>query len=496
MPCRLPLRPFPAEDFSSDIVQVLLSLSAELNAVQRRDLALAFAQDMSDREGCAVDVAIHAPNPEGDERNHHAHILRTTRQLQADGLGDKLDTEKAGRKRKEDLEIVRARWAELTNQALVQAGEKARVDHRSLETQGIDRIPTAHLGAAAIGFERRTGQSSRLRWEFEQDIQNRLQLAHQLAESHRQTDNAILDLTTKLHAALAERQAQAQRVQKAMEPPALTSLGWQRWQAIATNTHDLQRAGLPGEQSLSDAAWHFRMNLQTDYKEPDEADGAQISADLQNLEGTMMMNAWENNTSVAQSFAEIMGLSPLRAGPLPKVSDLVHVAQRAAQSNFDNGKLALKQAQSNFNSFRDLVRERASQQTQLAQAVGGWQGDEHWEEWQRRVAKLKHYDPDDRFGPIRSARIYCELVHDALQEKSAYAMDWHALEIQAMRQGLELDPPWQVAQGIAEHSPMRIMPESRVELSALVAAQERAMNPEPDHRDRDAEDDYGNEPGF
>lgn len=49
----------------------------------------------------------------------------------------------------------RTRWAELTNAALERAGEKAQVDHRSLEAQGIERRPTVHLGPNVIRMERR-----------------------------------------------------------------------------------------------------------------------------------------------------------------------------------------------------------------------------------------------------------------------------------------------------------------------------------------------------
>lgn len=143
-----------------------VALPAELTPKQRQQLALAFAKDMADKEGCAVDVAIHAPGRGGDNRNHHAHLLRTTRKVELDGLGAKLDTEKAGRSRADDLNAMRERWAELTNDALERAGHSARVDHRSLEAQGItDREPTKHLGPSATQYERRTKQPSRIRRE-------------------------------------------------------------------------------------------------------------------------------------------------------------------------------------------------------------------------------------------------------------------------------------------------------------------------------------------
>jgi len=188
-----------------------VALPSELSPAERRRLALDFAKDMANREGCAVDVAIHAPGREGDNRNHHAHILRTTRKIEVDGLGAKLDTEKAGRKRSDDLEAVRAKWAEMTNERLRENGVAARVDHRSLEAQGIDREPTHHLGPAASGYERRTGQPSDKRIRQEREALERLARAKALGEferQSRQSDRLIFDLSGDLNAAKAERDRQ------------------------------------------------------------------------------------------------------------------------------------------------------------------------------------------------------------------------------------------------------------------------------------------------
>lgn len=140
-----------------------VALPHELSDEERRRLALEFAQDMADREGCAVDVAIHAPSDKHDNLNHHAHILRTTRKVEAEGMGAKLDTEQAGRNRKDDLEAVRLRWAQMTNAALERNGIAARVDHRTLEAQGIEREASKHLGRAASEIERRTGEACQRR---------------------------------------------------------------------------------------------------------------------------------------------------------------------------------------------------------------------------------------------------------------------------------------------------------------------------------------------
>ena len=66
-----------------------IALPHELSAEGRLEATRAFAQDLADRYGAAVDFAIHAPHDASDVRNHHAHVMMTTRQVGEDALGDK-----------------------------------------------------------------------------------------------------------------------------------------------------------------------------------------------------------------------------------------------------------------------------------------------------------------------------------------------------------------------------------------------------------------------
>ena len=138
-----------------------LALPSELTAEQRKDLACAFARMLVDRYGVVADVCIHEPSRMSDQRNHHAHILTTTRTY-ADGiLGEKtriLDSPKTSGK---EVEHMRQAWANFVNRALEWAGHDTRIDHRSLEAQGIDRVPTCHLGPVATAMERRGIQTER-----------------------------------------------------------------------------------------------------------------------------------------------------------------------------------------------------------------------------------------------------------------------------------------------------------------------------------------------
>lgn len=135
--------------------EVEVALPSELNAGQMRKLTEDYGKWLSARYGVAVDWAVHQAHRHGDDRNHHAHMLMTTRALGPDGLGDKtrvLDDKLTG---PDEVKAMREHWALQVNKALELAGHESRVDHRSLRAQEVDRVPQIHAGSAAIGKERR-----------------------------------------------------------------------------------------------------------------------------------------------------------------------------------------------------------------------------------------------------------------------------------------------------------------------------------------------------
>ena len=165
-----------------------VTLPIELDPGQRLALARAFAQEIAERYKVAVDLAVHEPRPEGDPRNFHAHLLTTTREVTPTGLGAKagLDMSPLERRRRElpdhrqEYVNVRERWAILTNEALRAAHVAARVDHRSLAAQGIDReprpsIPLMHLKMEQRGL--RSGLAERLRADYRERVQRRQERA-------------------------------------------------------------------------------------------------------------------------------------------------------------------------------------------------------------------------------------------------------------------------------------------------------------------------------
>jgi ATP-dependent exoDNAse (exonuclease V) alpha subunit len=168
--------------------EYLVALPVELSPPQRLELVRGFSQELSDRYGFAVDFAIHAPRDfhGSDPRNFHAHLLATTREVTLEGLGAKTTLEMGDDNRRElglppvinELLHARERWAAVTNDALQEARIAARVDHRSLEAQGIDREPRPQIPRAAFEMERqgyRNAVAERMREEHQARVQARLE---------------------------------------------------------------------------------------------------------------------------------------------------------------------------------------------------------------------------------------------------------------------------------------------------------------------------------
>lgn len=142
-----------------------ISLPHELSKEQRAELARELTQKIANQYGVACEYAIHCPTREGsDERNHHVHILATTRKIEKDGsLSVKADIElengallKAGKPiAQEQIKATREVIAETINLHLEKALCQERISHKTLKEQGIEREATTHKGKALTEQERR-----------------------------------------------------------------------------------------------------------------------------------------------------------------------------------------------------------------------------------------------------------------------------------------------------------------------------------------------------
>ena len=119
--------------------EVRVALPDELTHAQRVALVRDYTQAQFVDRGMVADIALHAPGREGDERNHHAHILLTTREVDADGF----TTKNRDWNKVEILESWREAWARDSNAVLERAGIEDRVDHRTLVAQRDEALELA-----------------------------------------------------------------------------------------------------------------------------------------------------------------------------------------------------------------------------------------------------------------------------------------------------------------------------------------------------------------
>jgi len=152
-----------------------IALPHELSAEERLEATRELAQDLANRYGAAVDFAIHAPHDASDVRNHHAHILMTTRQVTESGLGDKTYIERENKwllsnglpTTDMQLRDLRQTWEGIANERLAMAGHDIRIDHRSHMERGLEIAPTEHMGVHATQMERRGLDVARTRLDEE-----------------------------------------------------------------------------------------------------------------------------------------------------------------------------------------------------------------------------------------------------------------------------------------------------------------------------------------
>jgi Ti-type conjugative transfer relaxase TraA len=142
--------------------EVEFAIPREMSQAQGIELARDFVQSEFVDRGMIADLNVHWDMAEDGMPKPHAHVMLTMRQVSVNG-----DENGFGRKvrewnRTEMLERWRERWAELANERLAELDIDARIDHRSLEAQGIALEPQSQIGAPAKRIEVRGIEGQRI----------------------------------------------------------------------------------------------------------------------------------------------------------------------------------------------------------------------------------------------------------------------------------------------------------------------------------------------
>ena len=156
--------------------EIEIALPVELTQQQNISLVREYVNRNFVAAGMCADFAIH----DTGGGNPHAHIMLTMRPFEQGGKsgakqkkehildahGNKIYNPKTRQHKCNSIpatdwneqtkaEEWRGAWAEICNRSLEQNGHAERIDHRSYERQGIEQIPTIHLGVAASAMEKR-----------------------------------------------------------------------------------------------------------------------------------------------------------------------------------------------------------------------------------------------------------------------------------------------------------------------------------------------------
>jgi ATP-dependent exoDNAse (exonuclease V) alpha subunit len=129
--------------------EVEFSLPREMTEAQGIELARDFVQSEFVDRGMIADLNVHRDIGEDGMPKPHAHVMLTMRAWDENGFGPKV----RDWNRTEMVERWRERWAELANERLAELDIDARIDHRSLEAQGIALKPQSQIGAPAQRIE-------------------------------------------------------------------------------------------------------------------------------------------------------------------------------------------------------------------------------------------------------------------------------------------------------------------------------------------------------
>lgn len=177
-----------------------IGLPHEFSREQRREVSEAIASELVSRYGCAVDVCHHAPSAQGDERNHHVHMMFTDRGFDGDEWARKkyrdlnndgitVEGQRSTRG-KEEVKSLREFIANTMNRIAEREGIALKVEHLSFKERGIDREPSQHLGPTATDMERSDKATDR------GDQNREIALANaDRAERHREALQTVIEKT-------------------------------------------------------------------------------------------------------------------------------------------------------------------------------------------------------------------------------------------------------------------------------------------------------------
>ena len=229
--------------------EIEIGLPVELNKGQQVALLRDYVGGTFVSRGMVADVALHLDNPD----NPHAHVLLTTRQMTSEGFGAKRRDWNV----RSELMAWRTEWAGAANQHLARASLDIRIDHRTLEAQGIDLVPGRKIGLSVERQEQPglpLSAAERVAEQREIAAENGRRILEEprralRAISHSQTTFTERDIAKYLHGRTAGAEQFEAAYLKVTTSPELVRLGIEDSGEPRFTTREVQRTSLPVRQS-------------------------------------------------------------------------------------------------------------------------------------------------------------------------------------------------------------------------------------------------------
>ncbi len=158
-----------------------IALPVELSRERQRELIRGYVEEQFIKRGMVADVSLHFSNA----HNPYAEVMLSTRKLELEGFGLKVREWSS----RQLLYEWRESWAHHANRQLEDAGSSARIDHRSLEAQGIDRLPTMHEGRGVRAMQARGIRTER--GDYNRETRSHNLLGTQPDEGYREMEGQV-----------------------------------------------------------------------------------------------------------------------------------------------------------------------------------------------------------------------------------------------------------------------------------------------------------------
>jgi len=173
--------------------EIEFAIPRELDKNQAIELARDFVQREFVAKGMIADLNVHWDIGEDGRAKPHAHVMLTMRAVDENGFGAKV----RDWNRTELLEHWREAWGTHVNERLAELGIEARIDHRSLEDQGIALEPQHKIGPAAARMAGEGLEAERL--------EEHRQIARENGERIVANPSIALDAITRSQATFTDR---------------------------------------------------------------------------------------------------------------------------------------------------------------------------------------------------------------------------------------------------------------------------------------------------